>query len=197
MYINYKLALSKELCPTKISLLQCIKQNKTEDLEEILSYYLNTDVLNDFHQLGLIEYVKPKKKSDTQFKLIRLSQKGVDLLDVITTPDLTEGDEKMYEYLCQMYLTEEGRKLGNRKAGMMYCAQFRQIVGLSLHQMFYLCELFVNNTTFTKILEYIFFVKKDFPYGKFKDNIDSSKLYQFYNDNKQEVEHYWAQKIKE
>jgi hypothetical protein len=56
--------------------------------------------------------------------------------------------------------------------------------------------MFVANMPFTKVLEFVFFSKKENPYGKFKDNYESSKIYLFWQDNEYEIREYWAKKIK-
>lgn len=198
-YYNFSFAAKKGIKPKDIILLQLLSQNRAEDLSEIIESEINTDILREYEDKGYTEYIKSKKKSDTVYNTVRLSKKGKELLELITTPDLTEGDQQLYEYMVNMYLNgeDEERSIGNRKAGLMYCSQYRQITGLTLHQMFYLMELFCAEQKFTKVLEYIFFSKKENPYSKFKDNIESSKIHQFYLDNKERVHTYWAQKIKE
>ena len=47
-----------------------------------------------------------------------------------------------------------------------------------------------------KKLENIFMDRNKIRYGDFKNHIEDSALYQFYEQRKQEVEWYWQQKIK-
>lgn len=197
-YFNYFFAAEKGIKPEDIINLQLISQNRFEELAEIIETNVTIDVLRDFEQKGYTEYVKSKKKSDTPFKLVRLSSAGKELLELLTTPSISEGDTRMFAYLQSMYLeADEERKIGNRKKSLQYCAEFRQLCGLSLHEMFYLCQLFTTEYPYSKVLEYIFFQKRDNPYGKFKENLEASKLYQFYVDNKERVEAFWRNKIKE
>ena len=199
MYINFKLAEERGITPSQVLLLQAIKQNKSEDMSELIERICGLD-LPLFKDFGLVTFIKAKTKKDTEYKLIRLSDKGSKLLEDILTPEVTSGDIDMWNYLVKMYMAadEDGsRSIGNEKNGKMYCAQFRQIVGLTLHEMYWLCDLFIANHKYTKVLENIFFVKRENLYGKFKDNIESSKLYQFYTSNKGLVEEYWKSKIKE
>ena len=199
MYINFKLAEERGISPSQVLLLQTIKQNKTEDLSVLLERIAGLD-MQFFEEFGLVQFIKAKSKKDSKFKLVRLSDKGSKLLEDILTPEVTSGDIDMWNYLVKMYLAadEDGsRSIGNEKNGKMYCAQFRQIVGLTLHEMYWLCDLFVTNHKYTKVLENIFLVKRENLYGKFKDNIESSKLYQYYISNKSLVEEYWKTKIKE
>ena len=197
MYINLEILKSRNVTLWEIGVLQLIKQNRIEDLsEEIQKEVEYTPCIEKMLDRGYIEFIKGKK-GQTQYQTVRITPLGNELLDLVSTPLVTDGDIEMYKYLCNMYLEEDAtRTLGNRKAGLRYCAEFRQIMGFTLHEMYYLCEMFVNNVTFTKVLEYVFFEKKHFPYGKFKDNLDSSKIYQFWMDNEFEIREYWAKKIK-
>jgi len=193
-YINTKLLKSRNLSILDIQILQLAKQARIEDVSDVLSEYsLNVDSLLN---LGYLESIKGKKE-DNKFQKIRTTKLGNETLDLISTPLITDGDIQMYSYLCQMYTEEDTtRTLGNRKAGLKYCAEFRQIMGFTLHEMYWLCYMFVQNTTYSKVLEYIFFEKKNNPYSKFKDSLDSSKIYQFWCDNEYEIREFWAEKIK-
>ena len=194
-YINLNILQSRNLTLEQLCIIQLGKQARIEDVSAVLSD----------HEL-LVEYLVEKKylevikgkKEQNYFQKIRATKEATEFLDLVSTPIVTDGDLDMYKYLCDMYLNEDStRTLGNRKAGLRYCAEFRQIMGFTLHEMYYLCEMFVNNSTFTRVLEYIFFEKKNNPYSKFKDVIESSKLYLFWQDNEYEIREYWQQKIKE
>src|SRR5689334_4015797 len=119
MYINFKLAAERGFTVSHIVSLQMIKQNKFEDLSESIEAFVALDLLwledNKF-----VEYIKAKKKNQNKFELIRLSKKGSEVLDSLETPLTTDGDLKMFDYLCQMYLSSdeaEGRTIGNPKLG--------------------------------------------------------------------------------
>lgn len=194
MYINLNILSSRNISLEELNIIQLAKQAKLEDVSDILSQY--SSIVDILLEKELIEPIKGKKE-DTYFQKIRASKKGNELLDLLSTPIITDGDINMYNYLVSMYLEEDAtRSLGNRKAGLRYCAEFRQIMGFTLHEMYYLCQMFVANTTYTKVLEYVFFEKKNNPYGKFKDNLDSSKIYQFWCDNEYEIREYWSKQIK-
>lgn len=197
MFVNYEIMTSKHLSIRELGILQLIKQNKIEDLSQEIEFEVKgTEIIEKFLNIGYIEFIKGKK-GQTQYQTIRTTKLGNEVLDLIATPIIQDSDIQMYNYLCEMYMNEDAtRTLGNRKAGLRYCAEFRQILGLTPHEMYWLCFMFVQNMTFTRVLEYIFFEKKHFPYGKFKDNLDSSKLYQFWMDNEYEIREFWAQKIK-
>jgi hypothetical protein len=199
MYINVDILKSRHLSLYDVGILQVIKQNKFEDCSEYLDT-IPSGLFDTYLEWGLIEYIKPKTKADSKMKLVRLSKKGSTWLEDIATPEVTDGDLKMAEYLSFIYLglsDDPEREVGNKKLVKLYCAQFRKIVGLTLHEMYWLCYHYISNLTYTKKLENIFFVKKDNPFGKFKDNIEASRLYQYYDQNKEEIEEYWKINIKE
>lgn len=194
MYINLNILESRKLSLLDVQILQLAKQARIGDVSEVLSQH--SEVVNTLLTSGFLDAIMGKKE-ESEFQKIRISKDGAEILDLISTPIVTDGDVQMYQYLCNMYLEEDAtRSLGNRKAGLKYCSEFRQIMGFTLHEMYWLCYSFVQNVTFTKVLEYIFFEKKHFPYSKFKDNLDSSKIYQFWCDNEYEIRELWTQKIK-
>jgi hypothetical protein len=193
-YINVNLLKSRNLSLLDLQILQLAKQARIEDVSDVLSEY--SENVNTLLNLGYLESIKGKK-GDNEFQKIRTTKLGTEALDLISTPLITDVDIQMYNYLCTMYLEEDStRTIGNRKAGLRYCAEYRQIMGFTPHEMYWLCNMFVNNVVYTKVLEYIFFEKKNNPYGKFKDNLDSSKLHQFWLDNEFEIREFWSEKIK-
>ncbi len=194
MYINIELLKSRNLSLLDLQVIQLSKQARMEDVSELLSQYL--PIVEDLITKGYLELIKGKK-GDSEFQRIRATKLGLEVIDLISTPIVQDVDIQMYNYLTSMYLEEDAtRTIGNRKAGLRYCSEFRQIMGFTPHEMYWLCYMFVQNTVYTKVLELIFFEKKHFPYGKFKDNLDSSKLYQFWCDNEYEIRDFWEQKIK-
>jgi len=194
-YININLLKSRNLSLLDLQVLQLAKQMHIEDVSYVLSEH--SENVNALLNLGYLKSIKGKKE-DNEFQKIRTTKIGTGILDLISTPLVTDVDIQMYNYLCTMYLKEDStRTLGNRKAVLRYCAEYRQIMGFTPHEMYYLCQMFVANTTYTKVLEYVFFEKKNNPYGKFKDNLDSSKLHQFWCDNEYEIREYWRKNIKD
>lgn len=199
MYVNFSLLRQLNLSVSFIPILFAANQNRTNDESETLSNKAFSDDLKHLYELGLLESVKQKKKSETPYNLIRLSAKGKKILEDITTPEISQGDSNMKDYLCDMYLNHEDneRKLGNKKSIGIYCAVLRNHLGLTLHEFYYLCEFFLAEFQFTRVLEYIFFNKNKHRYGEFKNHIEDSPLFQFYEERKEEIERYWKLKIKE
>lgn len=198
-YINYEILKSKKLTLHELGVLRLIKQNKIEPLsEQIKAEVANTQIIDKLSEKGYIEEIKGKRGQD-YFELLRTSKKGGEVLEDIGTPDVSEGDLKMRDYLIEMYLNheDEERSVGNKKKIAIYISIMRTELNLTLHEFFYLCEYFLAEYPFTKVLEYIFFNSNKNRYGKFQNNIEDSSLYQFYDTKKAEVESYWKLKIKE
>lgn len=199
MYINYEILTSKNLTLYELGVLQLIKQNKIELLSSEIEFEVTgTDIIQKFIMSGYVEEIKGKAK-ETLYQKLRTTKKGNEVLEDIDIPNVSEGDIKMRDYLIDMYLNNEDteRTVGNKKKIVIYISIMRAELNLSLHQFFYLCEYFLAEYPFTKVLEYLFFNSNKNRYGKFQNNLQDSPLYQFYDTKTQEVERYWTQKIKE
>lgn len=179
--------------------LQLIHQNRSEDKSNSIAMYANDDMLEKFSDKELITTVQKKTKKDSDFSILRLTKKGSDLLDCFGTPSLTVGDKEMFEYLCGMYLRhdDKDRVIGNKKRTREYCAVFRQTLSLTLHEMYYLCELFLSEFPYTKRLEYIFFNSNKHRYGKYSSHFEDGSLYQYLDENREKVEKYWDKYVKD
>ena len=195
-YINTNKLLGS-INPLNLPLLLVLENASKEDISMQLSKVIFCDEeLNILIEKGYVKEIKGKK-SDTFLQKLRLDSKGRSWLDSLEEP--MELDTQMFDYLCDMYLSveDEDRKIGNRKKTLLYCTQFRLFLGLSKHQMFYLCEYFLEEFLYTKVLEYIFFNSNKNRYGTFnRETLHDSPLYQFYQDKNEEIKKVWAQKIK-
>lgn len=193
-YINVEILKKNYLNLEQATLLQILHQNRTEDMSSILeSYNGDLDVLNEKE---LLSEVKAKNKSESVWKRLRLSDKGKKVLSDIGTPDVTEEHLKMRDYLIQMYLSHEDteRVVGNKKLIGIYIAVLQNYLAIDIYRFYYLCEYFLSEHVFTKKLENIFMDRNKIRYGEFKNHIEDSALYQFYEQRKSDVEWYWKQK---
>ena len=104
----------------------------------------------------------------------------------------------MRDYLVSMYLSHEDKErvVGNKKLIGVYISVLQKYLGLDIYRFYYLCEYFLSEHIYSKKLENIFMDRNKIRYGEFKNHIEDSPLYQFYEQRKQEVEWYWQQKIK-
>lgn len=198
MYLNVDYIHKKGLSLQEVVVLYLIKQNKLENQENNIATYLDDEMLLKFDDLGYLDRVKKKRKSDSDFKILRTTKEANDFLDNCEVPEVTKGDLEMFDYLSKMYLSHEDtdRIIGNKKLVKKYIAIFRNNVGLSLHQMYWLCWLFLDEYKYTKKLENIFFDRNKNRFLGFKNNIEESPLYQYYDENIEDVERFWAKKIK-
>jgi hypothetical protein len=197
MYINLKYLEQRGVQLVEIVSLQIIKQNRNEDNSEYIDKYVNEKIRQVLLDKDLITVLKQKSDKDTFAKKVRVTSKGNELIEFASTPDVEDGDEKMTTYLIDMYLKkDEGRTVGNKKNVIMFTAQFRKVNNLSLYEMYWLCDLFIAETKYTLVLEKIFFDSNKHRYGKFINHVEDSKLYQFYQDNTEQVKDYWKIKIK-
>ena len=178
--------------------LLAAKTNKTEDNSAIIEYHFK-DVLSKFKETNLITFVKAKNKSENEYNTVRLTSLGLDWVEDITTPSVEECHIKMRNYLCEMYLNneDEERVIGNKKLIAIYISILQNHLGLTIHEFYYLCEYFLSEYKFTKKLENIFLDKNKNHYGNFKSNIESSPLFQFWEQKEQEIRQYFKLKIKE
>jgi hypothetical protein len=207
MTINFTLIKELGLSKDAVLVLFAAQQNRINDESTTLEEF--KELVRHLYDLGLLENVKRKNQAQNLYSLIRISPKGKKILEDVTTPEVTLGDCKMKDFLCDMYIyftvpetgekiiRDPDRKIGNKKQVGLNCCLLRNYLGLSLHEFYWLCDLFIEDYKFTKVLEYIFFNPKDHKYGKFKDHINSSPLYQFWEEKEQEVRNYWKLKIKE
>ena len=196
MYINTNIVKHYNLNLQQVALMQILHQAKNEDVSEWLeSYNGDLDVLNE---KSFLSEVKAKNKQESTYKRLRLSKKGREVLNAIEIPEVTEQHLKMRDYLIEMYLNNEDKErvVGNKKLVGMYISVLQNYLGLDIYRFYYLCEFFLSEHIFTKKLENIFMDRNKIRYGDFKNHIEDSALYQFYEQRKQEVEWYWQQKIK-
>ena len=191
MYINLEMLESKCLSLLDIGLLQVIRQNKSEDCSDYLrrcSLTGGQEYFNRFDAADLVEYTKPKKKSDDQFVCIRLSKKGTAWLEEIEIPEITEDDLKIYSWLEGIYMNS-GKEVGNKKKTKMFIAQFRANSSIHKNNLAFLCKTFIEDPDqfeYSKRLEYLFFKPANLFTTKF--DIEASRLYQYYLKYKDEFD---------
>lgn len=181
-----------------LPLLLVLKKAGKEDVSDMVAQLIFDDLeLKKLLDTDMVKYIKGKPK-DSELQKLRLTPKGTKFLNSLSDPEITENDEKMFNYLCDMYLNheDEERHIGNKKKTLEYCTEFRQIMDLDIYQMYWLCWFFLQEYSFTKKLEYIFFNSNKHRYGTFKGNLADSPLYQFLDERKAEIETLWKRKIK-
>lgn len=189
-YINIKLLESKKITFVDYFLLQCCKQMKFEDVSESLvelARLCNTDEMEpllELEQQGLVVFVKGKAK-DNMFQRARLSAKGSEWMDLFETPEITEEDIVIWDWLVLKY-KEKDKKIGNSKKGKLWLANFRVQSGIDRNKLSLLCDTFIKDESrmeWSFQLDYIFFK----PSSLFSVNfqLEDSKLWSYYQDHKE------------
>src|SRR5690606_28149104 len=112
MYLNIDLIKSKNFTLPEIFCMQLLKQNKYENREEELAMYFTDDIFEKFEKQGIITKVKKKRKSDSDFSIIRLTSKGLKLLDDFYTAEADEDNLKIYDWIESIYI-KSGKEIGN------------------------------------------------------------------------------------
>lgn len=192
MYINFVIAKNRGLSPTDVANLQLISQNKTEDLEEIITDNIQLSVLNWYQELEYVTLVRAKNKSDSIQNRIRLSPKGNDLLEDLQVPQINDDDLQLYNWLEKTY-QKEGKELGNRKKTKLYIALFRVNSGIDRNKLALLCKAFMNDSgqfEWSNKLEFLFFKPGNVFSVKF--DLEQSKLYQYYIKHKEHFDNKFA-----
>ena len=179
MYINKEIIKSRNLSLLDISLIQLSKQQRIEDVSDVLSQY--PQEIEVLLGKGFLELIKGKKE-ETYFQKIRVSKSGVEVLEDVSTPEVIEDDIIIANWLKKIY-TDTDREIGNFKKTKLFIALFRVNTGISKNSLAYLCQSFIDDDgqfEWSKKLEFLFF-KPSNAYEKF--SIDGSKLYQYYLKN--------------
>ena len=188
MYINFKLAASKGLSLSHISLLQAIYQNRNEDLSLILREDTASHEIPHLDEQGYITYIKAKTKHAPRYSNVRLSSKGKEMLNNLEVPEIDDNDLRIYEWLAAIYKATE-REIGNTKKTKGYIAMFRVHSGIEQNCLAYLCRRFIDDESqfeWSKRLEYLFWKPSNIFAVRF--DINQSRLYQYYEKHKEEFD---------
>lgn len=184
-YINFTLLSEKGISGEQYLILQCCKQMKFEDVSETLISFCkeDTEPLLSLEDIGLVSFVKGKAK-DTLFQKARLTEKGTNLMDSFETPDITDEDLRLWDWLVVIYKKKD-KKIGNATKGKKWLANFRVQSGISRNKLAELCNTFVRDESrmeWSYQLDYVFFKPKDVFTTRF--SLEESKLWSYYQERK-------------
>lgn len=192
MYINFELLKSKGLSTHNLMTLIAIKQNKTEDLSELCKSMIDLD-MQWYKDNELVTFVKAKNKSQTEFDLVRLSNKGQKILDDLETPEVLEEDITIFEWLKESYLAK-GKTVKNQKQCKRLIALFRVHSGISKNRLVKLSNDFLDDEhqqKWSMVLDYVFFKPESAFNIRF--DLEASKLYKYYIENKEYYDQVFTQ----
>jgi len=192
MYINFKLAKEKGISPNEIMNLQVIKQMKLEnELDNVLASTLEDNILERFENESLITQIKGKA-TDSELSRIRLSKKGIKLLDDLETANVTEEDIKIYDWVSSFYRSQD-KTLGNQKRTKSGLAQFRVETSISRNHLAFLFQTFMNDDEqleYSHKLENLIFSSKNLYSRKF--SLDECRLHSYYLNKEEWFLHKFA-----
>jgi len=192
MYINYSYAKSKDIQPQDIIVLQTIKQQRSEDLEEVLSGILDDERLGVFEKMGLITQIGGKK-GDSELSRLRLSKKGNTILLDIESYGILEEDVTVFEWMKNYYLKAE-KEIGSEKKCKELIAWFRSESQISKNELVHLCSRFVGDDSrmeYSKVLQYIFWKPEN--HFQTKPDLSQSKLWLYYEKYREQLDNEFSQ----
>ena len=195
MYINFNLGASKGVSFKEIGALQMISQNRFEDLSGLVES-LGDELIASLEAAGYVTYIKPKKKGDSKYKLMRLSDKAKNLLDDLEVPEMNEDDISIYNWLEGIYKGTD-RVIGNTKKTKRLIALFRVNSGIERNCLAILCQGFLNDDAqfeWSKKLEFLFWKPANLFATRF--DIHQSRLFQYYEANKEAYDKKFEKELK-
>lgn len=189
MYVNFKILKSAGLNTQHLLMLQMCKQSKFEDLSEEIKN-IETEfkgTLDSLIESDYISFIKGDKK-DSTYQKVRTTKKGNQLLENIETPEISEDDLIMFDWLCGVY-TSEDKMIGNKKKTKSHIANFRVQSGIERNELANLLTMFINdeeNMMYNQKLENMLWKSTNVYATKFE--LDESRLWQYYLKHKEVID---------
>jgi hypothetical protein len=181
MYLNLALITEKGYNLQEVFVMQLLKQNRSEDLEEYLAYYLSDPIIERFEKENILTSIKKKKKNDSGFSTIRLSKKGDKLLSEFTDTCLVEDQDIMvFDWVKNMYLGL-GKEIGSETKCKNLISWFRRESGISKNNLVILIRDFVSDDDrmeYSKVMQYVFWKGEN--HFQTKPKLEDSKLWLYY-----------------
>lgn len=181
MYINFNL---HNLELGDIELLIAIKQKE----QQFLINNLTETKYKRFKELSLVKHIKQANKKEHPYKSLRLDKKGEDLLKNIQEAPVEEEDEKVLEWLIDLY-KKAGKEIGNRRKTARHIRDFRIKSGIEKNNLIRLCLDFMKdseNMERSRTLQYLWYHPKTVFDTKF--DLEESWLYRHYLKNQERID---------
>lgn len=195
MAVNIKYLMEKGLSFHDFTNMILLAQNTEQGIHEELILNMTEDDLTRLHALGLVSLVKKKRKSDHDFTTMRLSKKGKEVYRNAQITDYTEADEKLMEALGGLY-NKIDKSIGNDVKVKQLLAWFRTETQYSRKMIYLAIKFFIlkhedkEKVKYVPTLENLIWRGDNIFAAKW--NLSSSKLYQFIQENKKELNGYTA-----
>src|SRR5690606_12369435 len=180
---------SKSYNLIEVLCMQILKQNKYENREEEIAMYFTDDIFEKFEKQGIITKVKKKRKSDSDFSILRLTSKGSKLLLEFTETYLVEEEDIIiFEWLKKLYL-RLGKEIGSETKCKNLISWFRRESGIHKNELIILCKEFVSDEErieYSKVLQYVFWRGEN--HFQTNPKLEDSKLWLYYEKHRYRIE---------
>lgn len=190
MYINKEYVEKKGLEPHDIFYFGLIFQNVSENMLETLLSYISDVDYRLYEELGLVKFIKAKNKSQHILETIRLTPKGKEVYRNAQIPNFTVEDEALLEHLTVTYNGVE-KSIGNEAKVKDLLAWFCVTTGYSRRMVYKAIKFYIGTLVDNKEEKYIATLENLIwkPNNVFstKKSVSDSKLYQFIQVNKEEL----------
>lgn len=200
MAVNINYLMEKGLSYYDFTLLQLLAQNTDPKIYEELIIHMRDENLTRLHALDLIAMVKLKRKTDHDYTRMRLSKKGKEVFRNAQIIDYTEADEKLEEALAAMY-GKLNKPVGNDVKVKQMIAWFRTETQYSRKMLYFAVQYFLGKHEDEGKVKYIPSLEnllwKSSNVFAAKWSLADSRLYQFINENKADLNAYTASKKKD
>lgn len=176
MYVNFKTLQKEELTPVQVIALIAIKSKAFFYLEDI--YWGREE--EALYEGGYITRVKTSKKNEGSLESLRLTPKAKKFLEDLETAEVSEEDDKVFEWLKNHY-KKIGKEIGNGAKTKRHIRDFRIKSGIQKNNLIKLCLAFLqdeDNMQYNNILEYAFYKAPTAFETRF--NLEESRLYKYY-----------------
>ena len=200
MAVNINYLMEKGLSYYDFTLLQLIAQNTDPKMHEEIIIHMQEENLKRLHALDMLKLVNLKKKADHDYTRLRLSKKGKMVFRNAQIIDYTAADEALLTTLSGVYEGVE-KPIGNDERVKQLIAWFRVETQYSRKMLYFAIIFFIGKHEDEKKTKYIPSLENLLwkPNNVFasKWSLADSRLYQFINENKQELNAYTASKKKD
>ena len=197
MAVNINYLMQKGLSYHDFTNLQLIAQNTDPHMYEEIILNMTDEDLTRLHALDMLSLIKLKKKADHDFTRLRLSKKGKETFRNAQIVDYTIEDEKLQEHIVTLYNRLE-KAIGNDVRVKQLLAWFRTETQYSRKLIYIAIKYFLSKHEEEKKTKYIPSLENLLwkPNNVFttKWSLADSRLYQFIQENKKELNGYTANK---
>lgn len=185
--------MEKGLSYYDFTVMQLIAQNTDPKIHEEIILHMTDESLTRLQALDMLKLVNLKRKKDHEYTRLRLSKKGNNVFKNAQIVDYTEADELLFASLDQLYHKMD-KPVGNDKQVKKLLAWFRVENQYSRKMIFHAIKYFLmkyeeeGKAKYIPTLENLLWKPTNVFASKW--DMANSRLYQFINENKKELNAY-------